>query len=210
MARGPKRRHVAAYLADSTCPRCGAPRERRQAYCVECGLRLPVESGAIAAWRRGWMRRLGWYPGDWVWTALLAALVAAGGAAAAIAFDRSPRAAAAVTTYVAPVPRTSTPVLKSARNGRIPWPEGVDGWTVVLQSSPASRGLVHPQAVAVRAAHDGLPQVGVLESSSYASLHPGYYVVFSGVYGIAGDARTALATVRSRGFAGAYVLRVSP
>jgi len=52
--------------------------------------------------------------------------------------------------------------------------------------------------------------VGVLDSSTFASLHPGYLVVFSGVYGAPVDASLALATVRARGFGQAYVLRVAP
>ncbi len=209
MAR-PKRRQVAAYLAESTCPRCGAPRETDQAYCLECGLNLPTVTGGTAALRRGWVRTIGWYPGDWFWLSLVALLVAAGGAAAAIRLDRSHRATAAVSTYVAPAPRISTPTLAHAPNGRTPWPRGLDGWTVVLGSVPADRGRTQTLRVAARAAKAGLPQVGVLDSSTYASLHPGYYVVFSGVYGLPSDADTALATVRARGFAGAYVLRVSP
>ena len=67
-----------------------------------------------------------------------------------------------------------------------------------------------PVAAANSAARSGLPQVGLLDSSNYSSLHPGYYVVFSGVYGATTDADTALETVLARGFAGAYVLRVSP
>src|SRR5262249_40732024 len=157
----------------------------------------------------GWVRTIGWYPGDWFWLSLVALLVAAGGAAAAIRVDRGHRATAAVSTYVAAAPRVSTPTLLHARNGRTPWPQGLDGWTVVLGSLPAARGRKQPLRAAAGAAKAGLPQVGVLESSTYASLHPGYYVVFSGVYGIPSDADTALATVRARGFAGAYVLRVS-
>lgn len=205
-----KRRQLAAQLADGTCPRCGAARATDQAYCLDCGLRLPLASGPLATARRGWVRGLGWYPGDWIWAALLATLVAAGGAAAAIRLDRGHRTTAAVRTYVAPVPRVSTPTLHRTRNGRTIWPTGLDGWTVVLGSSPAGHGIAAPLKVASRAARQGLPQVGVLDSSSYASLHPGYYVVFSGVYGIPDDAQTALTTVRARGFAGAYVVRVSP
>jgi len=203
------RRQLAAQLAEGTCPRCGAPRDPAQAYCLECGLRLPVVVGPLAAWRRRWVRGLGWYPGDWIWGALLATLVAAGGAAAALRLDHGHRAAAAISTYVAPVPRAATPTLHRTRNGRTVWPPGLDGWTIVLGSTPAGRGIAKSLKLASRAAREGLLQVGVLDSSSYGSLHPGYYVVFSGVYGIGSDAQTALTTVRSRGFAGAYVIRVS-
>ena len=38
-------------------------------------------------------------------------------------------------------------------------------------------------AEARKALASGLEQVGVLDSDRFSSLHPGYYVVFSGVYG---------------------------
>src|SRR5581483_12262640 len=61
--------------ADQTCPRCGARRSADQRYCLDCGLLLPVVSGTLPALRRRWLRRFGWYPGDFVWAALLALLV---------------------------------------------------------------------------------------------------------------------------------------
>ncbi len=204
-----KRRQAAAYLADAACPRCGIVRAPDQDYCLECGLRLPVVVGTIAGLRRRWLRRLGWYPGDWVWLAIPLGGLAALGAAAAITLDRQPGAQAA-GTYVASAPAMTTPSGPSGRNGRTLWPAGLSGWTVVLESSPLPHGGSQPARIARRAVHDGLTQVGVLDSSSFGSLHPGYLVVFSGVYGAAGDATTALATVRSHGFGGAYVLRVAP
>ena len=55
----------------------------------------------------------------------------------------------------------------------------------------------------------GLPKPGVLVSANYTSLHPGYYIVFSGVFSTPAAASRALATVRARGFPGAYVARVT-
>jgi hypothetical protein len=49
----------------------------------------------------------------------------------------------------------------------------------------------------------------VLDSSVYASLQPGYLVVFTGVYGSQTAANAALATAQQAGFAGAYVRRVA-
>ena len=54
----------------------------------------------------------------------------------------------------------------------------------------------------------GLPQVGVLVSKKYASLHPGYYVVFSGVYDNFADAQTA-ATAASGKFPSAYARQIT-
>jgi hypothetical protein len=202
-------RELAISSAHATCPRCAAPRQASQSYCLECGLRLPVVEGGLAVLRRSWLRSLGWYPGDWVWLALAAGLVAAGGAAASIAVGRH-HAAAAATTFVAPAPHRLAPPATTEPNGRTTWPEGLDGWTVVLLSAPAPKGEKQPLAIASNAARSGLPQVGVLDSSDFSSLHPGYDVVFSGVYSVAGDASTALESVRARGFGGAYVVRVTP
>ena len=80
----------------------------------------------------------------------------------------------------------------------------------MLVSSPVEKGREAARQVAGRAVSDGLPQVGVLDSSGFGSLHPGYFVVFSGVYGASGDAQAALQTVRARGFRSAYVMRVAP
>ena len=204
------RRSVASHVAEGTCPRCGAARADDQRYCVECGLRLPKVTGALAAWRRGWVRRFGWYPGDWVWLTLLAGAVAAAGAAVAVEEGRGHAAvASAATTYVAPAPRLSPRTTPRGRSGRTVWPAELDGWTVVLVQSPAPNGRKGAAAFAAHAARDGLPQVGVLDSSSFGTLHPGYYVVFSGVYGAAGDAQAALETVRARGFGGAFVTRIA-
>jgi hypothetical protein len=66
-----------------------------------------------------------------------------------------------------------------------------------------------PLARARSARAKRLPAVGVLDSSRYASLHPGYYVVFSGVFTTAAEAAAALAQVRSHGFPDAYAARVT-
>src|SRR5262249_15629498 len=162
---------VAAYVAEQTCPRCGAGRAGDQRYCVECGLRLPVVTGALAAWRRGWVRRLGWYPGDWVWLTLLAGAVAArraaaaggagrrlpaGGARAGVDAGRGHTGATAATTFVAPAPRLSTHTQARGPSGRTLWPRELDGWTVVLTETPARNGRKGARAYAAHAARDGL------------------------------------------------------
>jgi hypothetical protein len=166
--------------------------------------------GPVATLRRRWLRSVGWYPGDWVWLPLAALAVAIVGTAASIAFTHHSRVAAAATV-VARTPRFVTPTpTPSGPDGRTVWPAGLDGWTVILLSSPATLGSKAPRALAARAARNGLPQVGILDSSGYASLHPGYDVVFSGVYSALADAETALQTVRARGFGSAYTRQISP
>jgi hypothetical protein len=224
------RRAEALAAVDGRCPRCGAPRERNQEYCVECGLRLPLLRGPIPALRRRWIRRLAWYPGDWVWVSLLTLLVAAAGAAVAVAFGRGPHSSGA-TTAVAPTPRRittaatvtplpsapepgattqkTTPASTVAANGRMGWPARRNGWTIVLFSYPQPSGTTAPFSLATRAAHAGLPEVGVLDSGQFSSLHPGYYIVFTGVYSTASEAEAALRSVRASGFGSAYTRQIS-
>jgi hypothetical protein len=54
------------------------------------------------------------------------------------------------------------------------------------------------------ASRAGLPQVGVLDSGQYSSLHPGYFVVFSGIYSSRGQADAAQAAAADKGFRLAY------
>ena len=64
-------------------------------------------------------------------------------------------------------------------------------------------------ATAARAARAHLPQVGTLASGSYASLNPGYDVVFSGIYGSSADAQKALGRARQAGFGGAHTAQIA-
>ena len=64
-------------------------------------------------------------------------------------------------------------------------------------------------ATADKAARSGLHQVGILDSSRYASLQPGYLVVFTGIYGCEADADAAVATARQAGFGGAYSRQIA-
>jgi hypothetical protein len=238
VAAAVSRREAAIAAAERACPGCGMPRTRAQDYCVNCGLRLPAVTGTVASLRRGWLRRFGWYPGDWIWVGLPTLLVAIAGAAVAIALSDEGEPASATTTIVAPTTRlpqggpapvvpqtTELPTAPepgavatqrpSARrgpsqpNGRLMWPATVDGWTIVLVSYPITRGRAAPLATARRAARLGLPEVGVLESADFSSLHPGYTIVFSGIYSSRADAEAALTSARATGFGTAYTRQIS-
>jgi hypothetical protein len=50
----------------------------------------------------------------------------------------------------------------------------------------------------------------VLDSSRYPSLHPGYYVVFSGVYDSLSSAQAAASRAADAGYGNAYARRVTP
>ncbi len=236
MAPGPDERERAIAAADHTCPRCGAPREPEQRFCLECGLALPNVEGTVPELRRRWLRRFGWYPGDWVWISLLTLVVAAAGAAAAIALTvkqnesrgetfvvsapvsvaeptavptTTPAAVDTSNLPTAPEPTTTKTKPPGPKNGRFVWPRNENGWTIVLVSYPKPNGRKSALGTADRATSSGLHQVGILDSSRYASLQPGYLVVFTGIYGSRDDADASVGTARQAGFAGAYSRQIA-
>jgi hypothetical protein len=202
-------RQTALLATERTCPRCGAFRRGGSEHCVECGLRLPELRGTIPSLRRRWVRRIGWYPGDWIWAPLLAFVLAAAGAAAAIVVThhRARGQATLVATGATPAAATGA---GSTRNGHLTWPAGRSGWTVVLVSYPSPKGRKTALAEAIRAASAKLTQVGTLASGSYPSLNPGYNVVFSGIFATATGAETALSRARQAGFRGAHTAQIAP
>ena len=190
------------------CPSCGEPFDSEQEYCLECGLRLPWESPVFAKLTAQTARRTRFLPGDWVWAALLTGLVAAAGAAIAIAVSREdtdgsaeaiavatggnppadtqpatlpdpPEPTSGARTSSGPPPRARP---TAARPGLVRWPRGRNGWTIVLVSLPQSDGGARARETARAALDRGLREVGILDSNRWASLHPGYYVVFTGIY----------------------------
>lgn len=69
---------------ETSCPRCGASIEPLQEYCLECGLRLPVQRGIVPVLATAWRRRFSRYPGDWVWPVIGLLIIAALAGAVAI------------------------------------------------------------------------------------------------------------------------------
>jgi hypothetical protein len=216
------------------CPRCGAPHDAFQEYCLECGHRLPVPGGVTT------MRETVWSSQSplWLWAALTALLLVAliAGAIVAVAatddeekgvvVSTNPTTTSTVgvitqpptftinpgTTATAPTTTTlptTTQATTTTTGGLVTWPAGKDGFTVILQSVPKSQGRAPAEAEARRAQSQGLPQPGVLDSSDYSSLNPGYYVAFSGIFDTKAQAESNLATARSKGFPLAYVRKVA-
>jgi hypothetical protein len=109
-------------------------------------------------------------------------------------------------TPTEPPPATTTAPQPGAL---IEWPAGRSGFTVVLQSIPTSGGRSLAVARARSASQAGLPQVGVLDSSRYSSLHPGYYVVFSGIYSTRSEADRARSAAVAKGFELAYAREIT-
>ena len=219
--------------AADECPRCGTPTAPFQEYCLECGLRLPDDEPV------GTVPSFAGPPAPtaaWLWPLLVALVVAVVAAVSVVGLrtrDDRPSTQVVATTampdFVPASPRAepvtqSVPTLplepppeperpRSAgrrRPGQLTeWPRGKNGWTVVLASLPARRGREIATARAKQALDDGVPDVGVLDSSRYSSLHPGYYVVFSGVYDSIEAANDALADIEKGGREDAYVTDIT-
>ena len=98
---------------------------------------------------------------------------------------------------------------RRARPATLAWPRDRRGWTIVLLSLPQSSGRAAADARAAEARRNGVPDVGMLNSSRFASLHPGYYVVFSGVFDSQAEATSALPRARSA-FPLAYQREIVP
>jgi hypothetical protein len=79
----------------------------------------------------------------------------------------------------------------------------------VLLSLPQTNGRAAANEQAARARQRGLRRVGVLDSSRYASLHPGYFVVFHGVFASEAEAASALQRARAA-FPNAYQREIVP
>jgi hypothetical protein len=220
------------------CPRCDAPVDANQEYCLECGTRLVHEPpGPIERTSAGFGRRHRW-AGPWIVPALLGLVVAVLGTGAAIAISSDGAQPSAVSTatggsltvtndgstLTAPEPTEPTTTTKPstttapkpttnpkppANPASIVWPRGRRGWTIVLISLPQANGLAAANAKAAQARRAGLRRVGVLDSGRYASLHPGYYVVFTGLFDSEAEASSALQRARAA-FPAAYQREIIP
>ena len=91
------------------------------------------------------------------------------------------------------------------------WPVGQTGWAVILASKSQSEFQESDaQAIADQAATSGVQMTGVLDSSQFPTLNPGYWAVFSGPYATKAEAESAAATIQSQGYPDAYARQVQP
>ena len=173
--------------AASVCPRCGTSVARGQEYCLRCGLRQPGRwrVGPPPTDRDGLRLRIG-----------ALAAVAVVGAASAIAVASDGSGEEQVLTAIggsATVP--ATPVEPGASLAQ--WSRAEHGWTIVLVSVPKTRGRNAAVVAAQQARARGLGQVGVLDSSAFASLRPGYWMAFTGKYETEAEATSVLRRARA-------------
>jgi hypothetical protein len=213
-----------------SCPRCGARVERGQEYCLECGLRQPG-GGLASAVGMAWQGRARGRLAGSLWPILAALLVAAVMTGVAILISRGsdddgpeviaatgPSSISTPTTQTLPTEPTTTaetetePATTATEPPPEPqlvdWPPSQNGYTIVIASLPASGG----RALAIEKARDvlatGLPEVGVIDAGEFSSLHPGYYVVFSGIYDDQREALDGIGRVQ-RLYPAAYIRQIS-
>jgi cell division septation protein DedD len=210
------------------CATCGTPATPGQEYCLACGARI-VPARRLTGFGHAWEKRIGRYPGDWIVAALLLLLVATGSATAGIVAGRDTGTTSGSRTIVATSPVVTAPPAPPAQTaetttttapkptpkptptpkpGLTTWPAR-NGYTVVIASVPArGNGLAEATAKAKEALSRGVKGAGVLDSGKFASLHPGYYVVFAGVYATLEEAQTAAHSVASH-YSNAYARQVT-
>ncbi len=210
-----------------SCPRCGAHVEPGQEYCLECGLRQP-DSSLAATVGTAWQRR---GPGRF-WPILAALLVAAVMTGVAILIssgnDDGPDVIAATGPSSLSTPSTEPALTEPATTAQtetetetraaatepppapqlIDWPPSQNGYTIVIASLPASGGRAQAIEKARQVLATGLPEVGVIDAGEFSSLHPGYYVVFSGIYPDQRGALNGIGRVQ-RLYSAAYIRQIS-
>jgi hypothetical protein len=175
--------------AAAACARCGAALAPSQEYCLECGIRRPGPGrfGSAPVGKRNVGPRV-----------LALAGVAVAGGALAVYLTRDPSAPADIVTMTGGSITVAAPA-ETPRKALAGWAAGDEGWTIVIVSVPKVQGRQAAVDVASAARARGLQRVGVLDSSLFASLHPGYWIVFSDRYESEAEATSAL--LRARAFA---------
>jgi hypothetical protein len=111
------------------------------------------------------------------------------------------------STEVSPTPSDTTgqPSEPEQESDLGDWPGG-SGFTAILASLPSEAEAASTQADATTRGLDA----GVLYSSNFSSLRPGYWVVFSGAFPNASGAAARTRRAHELGFADAYPRFVSP
>jgi septal ring-binding cell division protein DamX len=119
--------------------------------------------------------------------------------------ERTTTTTRTVTTTPAPTPPPASGESKAGSASTGDWPGG-SGYTAIL----ASEGSESAARATQRAASAAGLDAGVLRSSDFRSLRPGYWVVFSGTFGSQADAARRASRAKSLGYGDAYPRFVSP
>jgi predicted nucleic acid-binding Zn ribbon protein len=213
------------------CPRCGHAMAPDQEWCLACGAAASTEVAEPRGWRVPIM-----IAGGLALLAILGvvlALVALSGGGEKLAATPTPSPQAVPTTSpiptatVSPLPTESAVPTETASPTDTATPEpsatpdeggntgsgsgstfsswpGGDGWTVIIASKGSQS---EAETIATEAQGKGLT-VGILDSSKFSSLNPGYQVVFTEKFDSKSAAEDSLSDVQSD-YPDAYVREVS-
>lgn len=213
---------------DSNCPTCGAPAERGQLVCLECGSRIAL------AYRR---------PPSWklpiAIVILVGVLAMAGAVFAYEAIDdeakdevaatplkpkesgvrdqvsgakdkaepkpaaKKPKPAAKEEPKAEPEPAATSEGLV-AKGDLYTWPRELAGYTVVLLSTEDRASATNFAESAARAKD---AKLGVIRADDFETLPKGFYVVFAGSYKTRARADRAVDRLSAK-YQGAFVQRV--
>ena len=203
--------------AGEHCAQCATPLGADQRYCLNCGHRR-------APMRLAFLDVVGAPGADGIRPAPAAAhadrspLVALGSLIALLLAlgigvligrgtdgDPLPVARAPVITVSAPAPAAAGAVAAAVVSD---WPAGTKGYTVALQTLPATTPAADAAQAKQAAVAKGAPDVGVLKSDEYPSLEPGQILVYSGTYPARPAAVKAVRGLKAD-FPDAAVVRVS-
>jgi hypothetical protein len=216
-----------------SCPRCGAAYDAGQEYCLECGRRLPIPGEVGSTLGAAWERRVGQRRPTWIWPVLAGLLIATTMTGVSIAIARGSDGgddvlvATGATGFSTPTTETLTeteptttaetetaptepepPPTTTRRPDLVEWPPSQSGYTIVIASIPTGSGRGDAVRKAREVLRSGLPEVGVIDSAEFSSLHPGYYVVFSGIYSQQREALRAAPRVQGL-YPAAYIRQIS-
>jgi len=199
---------VNAHGPEVHCPGCGAPAERGQLVCLECGARIALVYKRPPSWK---------VPAA---ITLLVALLLGAGAALAVAAlsneaDREVAAAPprprTVTTAAAKTRQTGDTEAAADSGAAIvqkgalwTWPRSLEGFTVVINSTEDRDSATD----FARSASKSKPaKLGVIRADDFDTLPKGFYVVFAGHYDSRAKADRATARL-NRKYPGAFTQSV--
>jgi hypothetical protein len=207
------------------CPRCGTAHAGGAEYCLDCGRRLPARTTILDGLRTK-------YPANPAWPVLALLILGALGGLVAVFVSRSGGERETLIATHLPartvverrpifgtetvVPTTAPPVVNTTppptaappRETTLRRWSAADGYTVVLASIPRANGRPSAVEVEKQALAKGLTTVGVLDTKDFSSLHPGYFVVFSGFYRSNAFASAHVSQAEAAGFP-AYARRIT-
>lgn len=211
------------------CPACLSPVRSDQRYCLECGERLmadeipPPPGGNAGLSERG----------TTILVVAAIVLIVLGIGLAWVGLrepsgnepttDTAPTTAPTDTvptdtmptetipTDTVPTDTMPTDTMPTETTAAGDWPAGQTGWAVILASKSQSQFQESDaRTIADEASAAGVQNVGVLDSSQFPSLNPGYWAVFSGPYTTKDEAQAAAATIQGQGYPEAYPREVQP